>query len=210
MFRINLPGSDPIESADGRIDALARDVTGLRAQLSGIQTTDHWFKLLSDPKGSARRAEELTALMARAIEEKAAVEQERAALAQRSAELDASAKELRAREVELHQDKLQFEALRKEEAERAAARPQYEEWLRNHMLRLLGRAQNPLQDRPSLEMLWQELAYGRRGDMHDETAPERETSDLVTEPLESAVGGATVAHSRPRRGAERRVQPDAA
>jgi hypothetical protein len=90
-----------------QFNALAADVAGMKAALD-------FMKFFSDPKGSAKRAEELIGLTTQAIEAKAAVEKALADLEERKAAADRYENRVNDMAVELWQQKCAADEARKQ------------------------------------------------------------------------------------------------
>ena len=145
---------------------MRNDLASLRAQLRGLTDISGWIAFLADPARSKARFEELAKSTAAAAASQEKLEQQQAALDRRAEDIEARDKKVREGELELFQARRVDEARREAEREEAQDWPNYEERLRHFMMRMLGRDQNPLQDKPSLEQLWSELNGGRRADAH--------------------------------------------
>ena len=177
--------------------------------MSGYDDAMVWGRIAADPKGYAERLTALKAEREAIAAERAALEQSRTALAQTVAEVDKRVAAVSERKLAAHTKEQRNEAIQNWLVDFAREQREVGDQIKIRLRRHSGLLQH---FNPTLQTLpdgWDAIdaaVFGRPADDHRD----EHNVDIVTEPVEGAVGGVTLSRSRPASAAERRAQRRAA
>jgi hypothetical protein len=202
MFRFQIPGQDP---AQEQVEGLASDVAGLKAQIAGLRSLEHWLALATNPKAVSKHVDELTALTVQAIEAKAAAEKAQADLAERKAKLDRYEERVDARAVELYTRQCAHDEKQSLLLKISADIRESGDRFKREIIRYAGMVTHDLSDLPDWSALAADVLGVRDAHFSDEQVARDASVSMKIEPVSSASKEATITRSVPRsRSAERR------